>query len=204
MGFFAIGSVCLLFSLGFFVGHDAGTGGGAADAAAQDQSLQSPVVGAPDVEPSGGASAAATSTTTASDQTGSVNKNKKKKQSSLPSIKKLKVMIADLACADKRIMRWSAKKHTVKRQRQGGCSKLRQALAVILDSKAQPFSDEHKRYAAEFATFCITDNHVQREIFAQYHHGNHHADDGRSIHEAVVEISLGRQRVPWPQPWRGT
>jgi hypothetical protein len=89
---------------------------------------------------------------------------------------KLEELLFDLREEDLRIVRWDASEHTAQRQYAGGCDSLSAALDVIIDSNE---SHKIKAIAAEYATFCITDNPEHRQIFSK---------KGPSIYNAVTDL----------------
>lgn len=95
----------------------------------------------------------------------------------LLSLQELQNLVDDLRGDDLRLMRWSASKHTRARQRNGGCDAMPRALQVILNHGKES-DDELKGVACTYATFCVTDNPVQRANMSQ--------QDG--IHAAIVKL----------------
>jgi hypothetical protein len=89
---------------------------------------------------------------------------------------KLEELLFDLREEDLRIVRWDASEHTAQRQSAGGCDSLSAALDVIIDSSE---SHKVKAIAAEYATFCITDNPEHRQILSK---------KGPSIYKAVADL----------------
>jgi hypothetical protein len=87
----------------------------------------------------------------------------------------LNELIEDLRGEDMRLMRWDAAKHTKKRQQSGACDSLPKALAVISSSSS---SSLLQGLACEYATFCVTNNPVQRAHLSEY--------DG--IHASIVNL----------------
>ncbi|KAL7575977.1 hypothetical protein ACA910_000766 [Epithemia clementina (nom. ined.)] len=91
------------------------------------------------------------------------------------SADELKTLVESLRGDDQRLFRWSALPHTAERQQAGDCSKLTNAAQLLVDSKA---STHDKNLAAEYSTFCITDNPEHRAIFGNV--------DG--IHKAIIDL----------------
>jgi len=94
------------------------------------------------------------------------------------SSEELEAMLNDIRGNDLRLMRWNAKSHTRRRQHNGGCNSLPEALNTILESQKGP--DTKQRIidvtnAMEYTTFCVTDNPEQRSIFSTHDEGLHGA-----------------------------
>lgn len=87
----------------------------------------------------------------------------------------LEGLIEDLRGGDLRLMRWDATKHTKKRQNDGACDSLRDALALISSTSSSP---QMQGMACEYATFCVTNNPRQRAHLSEY-------DD---IHSSIVKL----------------
>lgn len=80
-------------------------------------------------------------------------------EDSLLTTSELENFLDELRGDDKRLMRWSATQYTKQKQETGYCDeRLPQALKTIALSS----SSSDQGLACEFATFCITDNPVQR------------------------------------------
>ncbi|KAI2503921.1 hypothetical protein MHU86_10568 [Fragilaria crotonensis] len=89
--------------------------------------------------------------------------------------KDLEGLIDDLRGDDLRLMRWDATKHTKKRQNDGACESLQDALAVISSSSS---TARLLGLACEYATFCVTNNHKQRSRLSEYN----------GIHSSIVKL----------------
>lgn len=87
----------------------------------------------------------------------------------------LEKLVTSLKGDDYRIFRWNATPHTVERQQAGDCGQLVAAAQLLLDAKS---SIEAKKAAAEYATFCITDNPTNRAAFGEV----------AGIHKAVIDL----------------
>ena len=88
----------------------------------------------------------------------------------------LEDLLADVRDEDYRIVRWDASEHTAERQFAGACDSLSAALDVIVDDAE---SHKLKAVAAEYATFCITDNPTNRQVLAK---------KGPQIYKAVTDL----------------
>jgi hypothetical protein len=84
-------------------------------------------------------------------------------------------LITELKGDDLRLIRWNAVEHTAEKQASGSCSELAAATGVLKDGAATAL---HKKLAAEYATFCITDNPAHRALFS----------DQDGVHKAVVDL----------------
>jgi hypothetical protein len=91
------------------------------------------------------------------------------------SQERLLTLIAELKGDDLRLMRWNALEHTVAKQASGSCSDLAATARVLTDTTTTAL---HKKLAAEYATFCITDNPAHRALFS----------DQDGVHQAVVDL----------------
>jgi hypothetical protein len=87
----------------------------------------------------------------------------------------LEGLIEDLRGDDLRLMRWDATKHTKKRQNDGACDSLQDALSVISSTSSSPLM---QGLACEYATFCVTNNPKQRARLSVY--------DG--IHSSIAKL----------------
>jgi hypothetical protein len=87
--------------------------------------------------------------------------------------------IDDLRGDDMRLMRWDATRHTRKRQSQGACDDLPNALHVILSTTTM---ENSKGLACEYATFCVTNNPKMRAQLS----------DQKDIHEAIINLVLSK------------
>jgi hypothetical protein len=92
-------------------------------------------------------------------------------------MEEISVLISDVQGDDYRIMRWDATEHTIKRQNEGGCTtdNMKKSIDLILADK---LSDQLRARAAQYLTFCITDNNENRAFLSQ--------QDG--IHTKIVEM----------------
>lgn len=98
-------------------------------------------------------------------------------QQGLLSVDDLEGLVEDIKGDDVRLMRWSASRHTRAQQLSGSCASLPVAMDTLLKASGSEAALLQK-LAAEYATFCITDNPEQRAIFSEI--------DG--IHRAVVSL----------------
>lgn len=78
----------------------------------------------------------------------------------------INTILSDVQGDDFRIMRYDATKYTAKRQEGGGCGhdKMNKSFHIIMKDN---FSNYLRARAAEYLTFCITDNRRIRAYFSQ-------------------------------------
>jgi hypothetical protein len=122
-------------------------------------------------------------------------------QQALLNRSQLEKLVQDIGGDDRRIMRWDASEHTLHGQQNGLCSSFSDALRVIsapilkstpiiqttqpstaYDTDPEPDQDFQRGLAAEYATFCVTDNPYFRAQLAQ------HKDDDVGIYLAIVNL----------------
>ena len=87
----------------------------------------------------------------------------------------LKKLLESVKGDDTRLFRWDASEHTAERQAAGDCAQLSDAAKLLISTDS---SIDDKKLAAEYATFCITDNPKNRATFG----------DVEGIHKAVVDL----------------
>lgn len=91
----------------------------------------------------------------------------------------INTILTDVQGDDFRIIRYNAKKYTVKRQEGGGCvhDRMNKAVNIIMN---ESYSNNLRARSAEYLTFCITDNPRIRTYLSQQ----------AGIHGKLVDMSL--------------
>jgi hypothetical protein len=92
-------------------------------------------------------------------------------------MKKMDTLLRQVQGDDNRIMRWDATLYTLERQRKGGCSRDTFVGALDVISNVN-LSDQLRGRAAEYVTFCVTDNGEQRALLSKQ----------KGIHAGIVDL----------------